>query len=67
MILILGETNLCPRSCPYFHFEQGDRLLEQCNLPDGRWQLTVKDGELLECPLGKWDLKIEMGCAPPTE
>jgi len=67
MILILGSTNLCPRSCQYFRSESGERLAEYCHLPDGNWVLRVKDGELLECPLRKWDLKIEMGCAPPTE
>ena len=67
MILILGETNLCPRSCTYFHAEQSDKLLEQCNIPDGEWVLKIRDGELLVCPLGKWDLKIEMGCAPPID
>jgi hypothetical protein len=36
-------------------------------LPDGEWLLKIKDGELIECPLGKWDLKIEMGVAPPIE
>ncbi len=67
MILILGFTNLCPRSCEYFRAERGERLSEYCHLPDGKWVLKVRDGELLECPLGKWDLKVEMGCAPPTE
>ena len=67
MILILGETNLCPRSCSYFSAEQSDRLIEQCRIPDGEWLLKIRDGELIECPLGKWDLKIEMGCAPPID
>ena len=67
MILLLGITNLCPRSCQYFKAEQSDQLIEQCNLPDGEWLLKIRDGELIECPLGKWDLKVEMGCAPPTD
>lgn len=67
MILILGETNLCPRSCEYFRTESTHKLNEFCHLPDGEWLLKIRDGELLECPLGKWDLKVEMGCAPPTE
>lgn len=67
MILILGSTNLCPRSCEYFHTEHNDHLVERCHLPDGEWVLKIRDGELIECPLGKWDLKIEMGCAPPID
>ncbi len=67
MILVLGITNLCPRACEYFHAESNEHLIEHCYLPDGEWILKVRDGELLECPLGKWNLKIEMGCAPPTE
>ena len=67
MILILGETNLCPRSCQYFRVQQNDHLVEHCYLPNGEWLLKVKDGELIECPLGTWDLKVEMGCAPPIE
>ena len=67
MILLLGETNLCPRSCSYFSVETGDRLVEKCHIPDGEWVLKIRDGELIECPFGKWDLKVEMGCAPPTE
>ena len=67
MILVLGSTNLCPRSCQYFVTEQGEQLIERCNLPDGEWLLKIRDGELIECPLGKWDLKIEMGVAPPIE
>jgi hypothetical protein len=67
MILVLGSTNLCPRSCQYFQTEQSDQLIERCNLPDGEWLLKIRDGELIECPLGKWDLKIEMGVAPPIE
>ena len=67
MILILTETNLCPRSCGYFRAEQGEKLVEYCHIPDGNWSLRVKDEQLLECPLGKWDLKVEMGAAPPIE
>ena len=67
MILLLGSTHLCPRSCEYFHSESTDKLVEQCNLPDGQWSFKVKQGELLQCPLGKWDLKVEMGCSLPTE
>ncbi len=67
MKLVLGDTNLCPRSCQYFQAQHSDKLIEECQLPDGNWSLRVKDGELIECPLGKWDLKIEMGVAPPIE
>ena len=67
MILVLSETNLCPRSCEHFYTETSDKLIEHCNLPDGTWQLMIKDDQLLECPLGKWNLKIEMGVSPPVE
>jgi hypothetical protein len=67
VILILGETNLCPRSCAYFRAERGEKLAEYCHIPDGNWSLKVKDEQLLECPLGKWDLKVEMGAAPPID
>ena len=67
MILILGSTNLCPRDCRQFSFESGERLTEYCNLPNGEWVLKVRDGELLECPLGKWDLKVEIGFGLPTD
>ncbi|MBE0480876.1 MAG: hypothetical protein IBX68_07845 [Dehalococcoidia bacterium] len=67
MILILGSTNLCPSYCQYFRVERTDKLAEFCHLPDGKWWLTVKDGELIECPLGKWDLKVERGCGPPVD
>ena len=67
MILILGSTNLCPRHCEYFSSESGERLVEYCHLPDGEWLLKVRDGELLECPLGKWDLKVEMGFGLPSD
>ena len=66
MILILTETNLCPRSCEHFRVEKGEKLTEYCHLPDGQWTLKVRDEQLTECPLGKWDLKVEMGAAPPT-
>jgi hypothetical protein len=67
MILILGDTNLCPSSCRHFRAKHSDVLIEECRLPDGLWSLKVKDGELLECPLGKWDLKVEVGVSPPIE
>jgi hypothetical protein len=67
MILILGDTNLCPRACQYFRTESSDKLIEECHLPDGNWSLRIKDGELTECPLGRWDLKVEMGVSPPIE
>ncbi len=67
MILILTETNLCPRSCDQVRVEKGEKLVEYCHLPDGEWLLKVRDGQLTECPLGKWDLKVEMGAAPPID
>ncbi len=67
MKLILGETNLCPSSCGHFRAIRSDVLIEECQLPDGLWSLKIKDGELLECPLGKWDLKVEVGVSPPIE
>ena len=67
MILILGITNLCPRSCEYFSAEAGERLIEHCHLPDGEWVLKVKDEELLECPLGKWDQRVARGVPPTAE
>ena len=42
MILILGITNLCPRSCEYFSAEAGDEELLEC--PLGRWDQRVARG-----------------------
>ncbi len=65
MVLILPSTNLCPRSCEHFRVERKrSRLNEYCDLPDGEWILRVRHEQLTECPLGKWDLKAEMGCGP---
>lgn len=62
--LILSDTNLCPSSCECFEPVKGERLVEYCNLPTGDWVVKVKDGELQECPLGKWDLKVAKGIMP---
>ena len=62
--MILGITNLCPRSCEHFSSEASERLKEYCDLPDGEWVLRLKDGELLECPLGKWDQRVARGVVP---
>ena len=65
MILILPRTNLCPRSCKYFQLETGEEsIVEYCHLPDGEWVLKVRQEQLMECPLGKWNLKAEMGYGP---
>jgi hypothetical protein len=67
MILILSDTNLCPSHCEYFQAEKSDKLVEYCHLPDGCWTLKIKDAELQECPLGKWDLKVAKGVMPTGE
>ena len=65
MILILPRTNLCPRSCKYFQLETGEEsIVEYCHLPDGEWVLKVRQEQLMECPLGKWNLKAETGYGP---
>jgi hypothetical protein len=65
MILVLSRTNLCPRSCKYFEVETGEEnIVEYCHLPDGEWVLKVRQEQLMECPLGKWNLKAEMGYGP---
>jgi hypothetical protein len=65
MILILDSTNLCPSECKHFQVEltEEDRS-EYCHLPDGTWTLRLKNEQLIECPLGKWNLKAEMGFGP---
>lgn len=65
MILILDSTNLCPRECKYFRVELTDESRsEYCHLPDGCWTLKLKNEQLIECPLNKWNLKAEMGYGP---
>lgn len=64
MILILSETNLCPSYCEHFRAESSDKLVEYCDLPDGEWVLKIKDRELQECPLGKWNLRVAKGIFP---
>ena len=65
MVLILPRTNLCPRSCKYFQVETGEEsIVEYCHLPDGEWVLKIRQEQLMECPLGKWNLKAEMGYGP---
>lgn len=64
MILILTSTNLCPRACEYYRVERNDNLVEYCHLPDGDWVLKVRHEQLVECPLGRWNLKAEMGFGP---
>jgi len=64
MKVILSETNLCPRACPYFEPVQAEKLIEYCDLPDGNWILKICDDELQECPMGKWDLKVAKGVVP---
>ena len=68
MILILTKSNLCPRECEYFRIERGEDSskdpAEYCYLPDGDWMLKIRQEQLIECPLGKWDLKIERGFGP---
>jgi hypothetical protein len=68
MILILERTNLCPRECEYYRVEPNEDPSEYpheyCHLPDGTWALRIKQEQLIECPLGKWNLKAEMGFGP---
>ena len=65
MILILDSTNLCTQKCKYYREElTKESRAEYCHLPDGTWVLKLKNEQLIECPLGKWDLKAEMGFGP---
>ena len=65
MILILDSTNLCPSECEYFQVELSEEKRDEfCHLPNGTWVLKLKNEQLIECPLGKWNLKAEMGFGP---
>lgn len=67
MKVILSDTNLCPSFCKHFKPVKTESLVEYCDLPDGKWTLTIKDNELQECPLGNWDLRVAKGAIPTAE
>ena len=52
--ITLHRGNKCPIDCPHYDNEGNDHYVEYCDLPDGEFTLKLEDGELIECPLGKW-------------
>ena len=53
MSLIVNSLKNCTNKCEHF-FRDTLEGISWCLLPDGKYNIEFKDGEIVKCPLNKW-------------